>query len=151
MRSTPIPTVSTSAVTDASTGRDALYRCWMWRRGEPGRFVDVAVEKAARGSELAQQRGWRRAGIFVALLAGLILVPGAAVRGIGATVPGSEPKPNGGSPTANRGLNSHETVVGPANVSKLTTAWTGATGDTIESSAVIADGVVYVGSEDGKL
>src|SRR5437867_3875286 len=52
----------------------------------------------------------------------------------------------------NSGLNPHENVIGPSNVAGLRTAWTAATGNSINaSSPAVAGGVVYVGSLDGKL
>jgi outer membrane protein assembly factor BamB len=47
--------------------------------------------------------------------------------------------------------NPTEKTIGVGNVAELTAAWTGATGGFVQSSAAVADGVVYVGSFDGKL
>ncbi len=55
---------------------------------------------------------------------------------------------------ANTGYNPYENVIGPSNVARLKTAWTGATGtvqgDVVTSSAAVADGVAYIGSADSK-
>src|SRR6266700_2026397 len=42
-------------------------------------------------------------------------------------------------------------VIYPENVPRLRKAWTYATGDAIESSAVVAGEIVYIGSRDAKL
>jgi len=42
-------------------------------------------------------------------------------------------------------------VIYPANVASLKRAWTYRTGEAIESSPAIADGVVYIGSNDHNL
>jgi outer membrane protein assembly factor BamB len=47
--------------------------------------------------------------------------------------------------------NASETAIGVANVATLANAWTEATGGAIGSSPAVANGVVYVGSTDGKL
>jgi outer membrane protein assembly factor BamB/ABC-type phosphate transport system substrate-binding protein len=49
------------------------------------------------------------------------------------------------------GLNAAETTISATNVHSLIRAWQGSTGSLIEGGPVIADGVVYVGSTDGKL
>ena len=49
------------------------------------------------------------------------------------------------------GVNAEETTIGPGNASKLTRAWSYATGGEVSSSPVVAGGVVYVGSADKKL
>jgi outer membrane protein assembly factor BamB len=51
----------------------------------------------------------------------------------------------------NSGDNPYENVIGPANVAKLNTAWTGATGGNNVSSPAVANGVVYIGSAGGNL
>ena len=48
-------------------------------------------------------------------------------------------------------VNPYERVLNPTNVSRLVSLWTASTGDSIESSPAVANGVVYVGSWDGKL
>jgi uncharacterized repeat protein (TIGR01451 family) len=48
-------------------------------------------------------------------------------------------------------FNPLETVLGASNVSNLTLAWTGQTAGAVESSPAVVQGIVYVGSEDGKL
>jgi outer membrane protein assembly factor BamB len=50
-----------------------------------------------------------------------------------------------------RGRNGGEFAISSATVASLGVAWRGATGDSIISSPAVADGVVYVGSNDGKL
>ena len=52
---------------------------------------------------------------------------------------------------AHTGYNQTETTISAANVAGLRLTWTGQTGSPIRSSAAVADGVVYVGSRDGKL
>ncbi len=47
--------------------------------------------------------------------------------------------------------NTSEHVVSDTNVHSLGLAWTGATGGAVNSSPAIANGVAYVGSNDGKL
>ena len=49
------------------------------------------------------------------------------------------------------GYNTQEDTISASNVGALAVAWTGATGDAITSSPAVAGGVVYVGSQDGKL
>ncbi len=49
------------------------------------------------------------------------------------------------------GNNTQETTLSASNVSDLRLAWTGTSGNTFWSSPAVANGVVYVGSEDGKL
>jgi outer membrane protein assembly factor BamB len=50
------------------------------------------------------------------------------------------------------GFNTDESTLSASNVPRLRVAWTGTTGSGIGfSSPAVADGVVYVGSEDGKL
>ncbi len=50
-----------------------------------------------------------------------------------------------------RGRNPFENVLSPSTVSGLDQDWTGATGKSIFSSPAVANGVVYVGSQDDKL
>jgi hypothetical protein len=52
---------------------------------------------------------------------------------------------------ANSGLNPYENVIGPANVSGLKTAWTTNVTSAVGNSPAVANGVVYVGSVQGKL
>jgi hypothetical protein len=49
------------------------------------------------------------------------------------------------------GYNATETTLSPSNVDALGVAWTATTGAAIWSSPAVANGVVYVGSSDGKL
>ena len=49
------------------------------------------------------------------------------------------------------GYNTQEHLLSSSNVDSLGVAWTGAIGSGIDSSPAVADGVVYVGSFDGKL
>jgi outer membrane protein assembly factor BamB len=49
------------------------------------------------------------------------------------------------------GYNTQETTLSVANAHTLRPAWTGATGFPVDSSPVVANGVVYVGSSDDKL
>jgi hypothetical protein len=49
------------------------------------------------------------------------------------------------------GFNPYETKLSPATVATLVQAWTDPTGKAIFSSPAVANGVVYVGSEDDKL
>ncbi len=48
-------------------------------------------------------------------------------------------------------VNPYERVLNPTNVSRLVSLWTASTGDSIESSPVVANDIVYVGSSDDKL
>jgi outer membrane protein assembly factor BamB len=50
-----------------------------------------------------------------------------------------------------RRYNPWENVISPANASSLDVAWTFATGDVVESSPAVANGLVYIGSNDGYL
>ena len=50
-----------------------------------------------------------------------------------------------------QGYNTAEHVLSPSNVGALGAAWTATTGYSIDSSPAVANGVVYVGSEDYKL
>jgi len=52
---------------------------------------------------------------------------------------------------ANSGLNPYENVIGPASVSGLKTAWTTNVTSAVGNSPAVANGVVYVGSVQGKL
>jgi outer membrane protein assembly factor BamB len=49
------------------------------------------------------------------------------------------------------GFNAAESSIGVGNVASLTTAWTATTGADVTSSPAVANGLAYVGSEDGKL
>jgi len=49
------------------------------------------------------------------------------------------------------GYNTQETILSASNAQTLGLAWTGATGFYVDSSPAVANGVVYVGSADGKL
>jgi outer membrane protein assembly factor BamB len=53
--------------------------------------------------------------------------------------------------TGRKGFNPYENVIDAANVSDLDIAWQTTTGSPIESSPAVANGVVYVGSDDDKL
>jgi outer membrane protein assembly factor BamB len=48
-------------------------------------------------------------------------------------------------------FNPYESQLSPATVATLVQAWTATTGGAISSSPAVANGVVYVGSKDGKL
>jgi outer membrane protein assembly factor BamB len=52
---------------------------------------------------------------------------------------------------ARAGYNAAEGAISPASVANLGVAWTATTGNGIDSSPAVANGVVYVGSYDGKL
>jgi serine/threonine protein kinase len=56
-----------------------------------------------------------------------------------------------GFDAAHSHFNPYEQFLSPATVPHLKQAWTAATGDAIFSSPAVANGVVYVGSDDGKL
>lgn len=49
------------------------------------------------------------------------------------------------------GVNTAESIITRQNVSQLTLGWTGATGGPIRTSPVVANGQVFVGSDDGTL
>jgi outer membrane protein assembly factor BamB len=51
----------------------------------------------------------------------------------------------------NSGYNPNETAIGTSNVSTLVEKWTAMTGNYVESSPAVANGVIYVGSGDDKL
>ncbi len=48
-------------------------------------------------------------------------------------------------------MNTSETILSPSTVSGLTQKWSYATSEAISSSPAVANGVVYVGSDDGKV
>lgn len=48
-------------------------------------------------------------------------------------------------------LNPSERILTAVNVSRLVLSWIGHPGDVIYSSPTVANGVVYIGSDDGKL
>src|SRR6266540_4117338 len=52
---------------------------------------------------------------------------------------------------AHTGANPQERTLGPGNVGRLAQAWSRATGAAVESSAAVSGGIVYVGSDDGRL
>jgi outer membrane protein assembly factor BamB len=52
---------------------------------------------------------------------------------------------------AHTGYNAAETTISPTNVAGLGLAWTGAAGGPMDSSPTVSNGVVYAGSNDGKL
>ena len=56
--------------------------------------------------------------------------------------------PQFGYDQAHNGTNPYENVLSKTNVSKLTLEWNYITGDVIDSSPAVANGVVYIGSED---
>jgi outer membrane protein assembly factor BamB len=47
------------------------------------------------------------------------------------------------------GFDPSEALLGPGNVSSLSTRWAQATGNGVESSPAVVDGHVYTGSDDG--
>jgi outer membrane protein assembly factor BamB len=57
---------------------------------------------------------------------------------------------HGFSPNGKRN-NPYENVITAGNVSTLDVAWTATTGSVVSSSPAVANGIVYVGSLDGKL
>jgi len=56
-----------------------------------------------------------------------------------------------GFDAAHTNHNPYEQTLGPGNVSRLTSLWSFTTGNSIVSSPAVAGGMVYIGSEDGKL
>jgi len=50
-----------------------------------------------------------------------------------------------------KGTNPYENVLSPSNVSQIDQDWSFTTGAPVDSSAAVANGVVYVGSEDSKI
>jgi outer membrane protein assembly factor BamB len=59
--------------------------------------------------------------------------------------------PQWGYDAAHSGYNPDETTISPSNVARLKLAWKAKMGVGSWSSPVIADGVVYIGAQDGKL
>ena len=49
------------------------------------------------------------------------------------------------------GFDPGKAIVGPGNVSSLSTGWAQATGNSVESSSAVVKGHVYAGSGDGKV
>src|SRR5436190_21217634 len=83
---------------------------------------------------------------LIVLLAGLVAL-GSATPGLAAALGW----PQFRFDASHSGANATETAIGPDNVSTLITAWTGATESSItSSSAAEANGVVYIGSDDGR-
>ena len=53
--------------------------------------------------------------------------------------------------STHHGVNPHENVPSTSKVSGLDVAWSFPTGGSVQCSPAVADGVVYVGSNDGKV
>ena len=53
--------------------------------------------------------------------------------------------------TAHSGYNAGENAIGTTNVGHLSTVWTAATGGSVYSSPAVTNGIVYIGSDDGKV
>lgn len=84
------------------------------------------------------------------LLSGMLAVWGGPLAGPVAAATGDWSQFHNG-PT-HSGYNAQETTLSTSNVGALGLAWTGTTGSAIYfSSPTVANGVVYVGSEDDKL
>ena len=107
----------------------------------------VHTEAAFRPSRrpLLRLLGLAPAGL---LLCGLFMVWAGPLAGPVAATSGDWPQFH--NDATHQGYNSAETTLSASNVGSLGLAWTATTGG-YNSSLVVADGVVYLGSEDGKL
>ncbi len=74
----------------------------------------------------------------------IVLMPAAALAAVGDWAQFRESQ-------THQAHNTTETLISDINVHALGVAWTGATGAAVNSSPAVANGVVYVGSNDGKL
>ena len=114
---------------------------------------------AAPEKRRTRGRGWalfQIAGLASAsfLLAGLVLVAAVPLISHAAAIvigPPSGDWPQFHNGPTHVGYNTTESVLTASDVHLMGVAWTGATGAKVSSSPVTANGVVYVGSEDGKL
>jgi hypothetical protein len=52
---------------------------------------------------------------------------------------------------AGKRYNPYENLLGPDNVAALNTLWSFATGNAVSSSPAVANGVLYVGSDDNNI
>ncbi len=110
--------------------------------GRDGRRPLTAADTADHTDRVLARR------VLVALLS-LPLLLGALVPVVPAAgASGDWPQFQSGP--SHLGYNAQESILSPASLYRLQNAWTGTT-DRGASSPVVADGVVYVGSRDGKL
>jgi outer membrane protein assembly factor BamB len=72
---------------------------------------------------------------------------GTATLQVTTTAPNDWPQFRDGP--AHTGYNAAETTLSPSDVADLGVKWTAAIGDATYSSATVADGVVYIGAQDG--
>ncbi len=83
----------------------------------------------------------------------VVLVVSAVLLGLGSSAAGSGASdwPQFRYDSAHGGLQPNESAIGVGNVANLTEAWTATTGGAVRSSPAVANGVVFVGSDDHKL
>jgi outer membrane protein assembly factor BamB len=74
----------------------------------------------------------------------IVLLPAAALAAVGDWAQFRESQ-------THQANNTNEALISTVNVHALATAWTGLTGAAVDSAPAVANGVVYVGSSDGKL
>jgi outer membrane protein assembly factor BamB len=125
-------------------------------------MVSPAASPAERGRQSRRpgRSGWRHSrplglACVSLLMSGLLLVavapavaPAAPVAAKGISSGDWTQFMNG---PAHLGYNTTESTLTVANVPSLAVAWTGTTGGLVSSSPTVANGVAYVGSDDGKL
>jgi outer membrane protein assembly factor BamB len=85
------------------------------------------------------------------LLSGLLIVAVAPAAPAAAAAAANGDWPQFQHGPTHDGYNSQETILSASNVQNLGVAWTGATDESLASPAVVADGMVYVGSTVGEL
>jgi outer membrane protein assembly factor BamB len=176
---TSVPAFATSGavtVTDPGTGQQvspggfavtpgiAVSPSQVWRGGHltvygsalsRGQSVPIYVSSVRVGSALTDRNGNFRLGVTVpfSVTSGQLQVSAVDPnQGRFATilfVLGDWPEFRHDS--AHSGVDGFETAIGVGNVSKLTRKWLYPTGGNVVSSPAVANGVVYVGSNDGSL
>ena len=107
-------------------------------RNPPARAQGVEREDRMTEATTTTGRGRGRARLVAAMLALVVLLAACDWTQFGYDA-------------SHTNYNPGETAIGVGNVGTLTTEWTATTGDYVVSSPAVANGVVYVGSLDGKL
>jgi hypothetical protein len=107
------------------------------------------LQTARHSRSLARQASLAPASLLLSTLLLVGVVPGASFVAASAPPSGDWTQFHNGS--THQGYNSTETRLSASNVAFMTKAWTGAATGGISSSPAVANGVVYIGSSDGKL
>ena len=107
--------------------------------GSPGPKPQAAGDKVH-----SRRLRTRLAGLGVVAALAAMLMPAATLAAAGDWAQFRESQ-------AHQAHNTSELILSDTNVHALGLAWTGATGAAVNSSPAVANGVVYVGSTDGKL